>query len=235
MEDYELIFNNKNCYRDLNICIAEYPSIPQTNEDTEDVEVEGMNGKLIIKKGTFPDKEIPFTFSMIHLDNFWRRIDFINEWLDDIKDKRLFYGRTDKCYIVKNLTKGDIEREVKENGTFNVTFLVEGLLSDPEETEIEITNNFSLEYLGTEKELPILEIEASGNIQIQFNDANIQINNVNGFVKINSKLKQFLNKDLTSKDMDSLGSFPILIPGTNTINWTGNISSMILKFSQKYR
>lgn len=172
---------------------------------------------------------------MVSLDNFYRRIDLINNWLDNIQDKRLFYGRTDKCYIVKKITKGNVEREVKEDGSFKVTFLVEGLLSDPEETELEISNNFSLEYLGTEKALPKLEIFATGNIQIQFNDANIQIDNVDEFVKINSESKEFLNKDLTSKDLDSQGSFPILVPGTNTISWTGNISSMILKFSQKYR
>ena len=59
----ELIFNN-NSSLSMNLYLENYPLIPLSSEDYEVIKVEGRNGDLIINKGTFPDKNIKFTFTM---------------------------------------------------------------------------------------------------------------------------------------------------------------------------
>lgn len=234
MEDYELIFNNKNCYKDLNLAVAEYPVIPQLNEDVEEIPIENRNGSLIIKKGTYKNRSFDITFSLLKFDNYYRRIDLINEWLDNVVDNKLIYGRYDRCYKIKNITKGDLKRELEQEGTFTITVLTEPFLCDLEETELEITeNNFELQYFGTAEEHPIIIIYGSGNIQFGINDSLLEIKDVKNNIEIDSDLLKV--KDNNGENKDSNGNYPILVSGINKVNWVGSVEKIIIKFLNRYK
>lgn len=234
LKEGELYFN-RNRSLSLNLFLENYPSIPIANEEYEEVIVEGRSGNLIVNKGTFPDKKIPFTFTILspRID-----IDFekVYEWLTEIEDNRLIFGRSDRCYKVKKVIFGNIQKEFRSIGEFDVTFLCEPFTQDLTKTVHEITKSgFKINYNGNAPGNTLIKVYCNGNIQLTINGETMQINNVNNYVEIDSDLLQVRNQDGTSKDNDTLGDFVLLTKGENTISYTGSVIKIIIEYTTKYK
>lgn len=229
------IYFNGNRSLSMNLFLEEYPSIPISTEDYEEVEVDGRSENLIINKGTYPDKKIPFTFTILSPQI---EVDFerVYEWLTEIEDNRLVFGREDRCYRVKKVIFGNIQKEFKSIGEFNVTFLCEPFTEDltPITNEI-ISNNFKIYYSGNAPGDTLIKIYGSGNIQLTINGETMQIKNVSSYVEIDSYLMQVRNQDKTSKDRDTLGDFTLLEKGENTISYTGTVTKIVIEYTTKYK
>lgn len=234
LKEGELYFNG-NRSLNLNLFLENYPSIPITNEEYEEVPIEGRNGKLIINKGTYPDKKIPFTFTILSPRI---EIDFerVYEWLTEIEDNRLIFGRRDRCYKVKKVIFGDIQKEFRSIGEFDVTFICEPFVQDLEETVHEITTSgYKIYYNGNAPGDTLIKVYGSGNIQLTINGETIQINNVTDYVEIDSDLLQVRNQDGTSKDNDALGDFILFTKGENVIFYSGTVTKIIVEYTTKYK
>ncbi len=234
LKEGELYFNG-NKSLNLNLFLENYPSIPIANEEYEEVLVEGRNGKLIINKGTYPDKKIPFTFTILSPRI---EIDFerVYEWLTEIEDNRLIFGRRDRCYKVKKVIFGDIQKEFRSIGEFDVTFLCEPFLQDLDKTTHEITTSgFKINYDGNAPGDTLIKVYGSGNIQLTINGETMQINNVTDYVEIDSDLLQVRNQDETSKDDDTLGDFILFTKGENVISYTGTVTKVVVEYTTKYK
>lgn len=233
LKEGELYFNHNSSFN-YNLFLQRYPSIPIANEDYEEINVEGRSGSLIINKGTYPDKKIPFTFTSLseELDiNFQS----VYDWLTEINDNRLIFGRNDRCYKVKKVLFGDFQQEFRSIGEFTVTFICEPFRQELEVTKYEITSNsFNFYYLGTAPSEPLIKVYGSGNIQLTINGETMQINSVNSYVEIDSKLLQVRNQNGTSKDNDTIGDFPLFSKGLNSISYTGNVTKIIVEYTANY-
>lgn len=234
LKEGELYFNRDRSLN-LNLFLENYPSIPIANEEYEEQPVEGRSGNLIINKGTYPDKKIPFTFTILSPRI---EIDFerVYEWLTDIEDNRLIFGRGDRCYNVKKVIFGNIQKEFRSIGEFYVTFLCEPFTQDLTKTVHEITKSgFKINYNGNAPGDTLIKVYCSGNIQLTINGETMQINNVVDYVEIDSDLLQVRNQDGTSKDNDTLGDFVLLEKGENTISYTGSVTKIIIEYTTKYK
>lgn len=234
LKEGELYFNRDRSLS-LNLFLENYPSIPITNEEYEEQPIEGRSGNLIINKGTYPDKKIPFTFTILspRID-----IDFekVYEWLTEIEDNRLIFGRSDRCYKVKKVIFGNIQKEFRSIGEFDVFFLCEPFTQDLTKTVHEITSSgFKINYMGNAPGDTLIKVYCNGNIQLTINGETMQINNVNNYIEIDSDLLQVRNQDGTSKDNDTLGDFVLLTKGENTISYTGAVSKIIIEYTTRYK
>ena len=228
------IYFNTNTSLDMHIYLEKYPSIPVANEDYDEVLVEGRSGSLIINKGTYPDKKITLTFTLLHKD-IYVKFDEIYEWFTNIVDNRLVCSRKDRCYRVKKILFGNIEKEFRTIGEFEVTFICEPFSEDLDQTVYEITtNNFKFNYDGNAPSDTLIKVYGSGNIQLTIDNETMQINNVTDYVEIDSNLLQVRNQDGTSKD-DDLGDFILLEKGEHTISYTGTVTKIILEYTTKYK
>lgn len=230
----ELYFNSKSNL-DLNLFLESYPSLPITNEEFEEVRVEGRNGSLYINKGTYVDKIIPFTFTILSetLD-----IDFIKvyDWLSEIEDNRLVWGKLDRCYRVKKVIFSNLEKEFRSIGEFTVEFVCEPFSEDLQATTYEITsNNFSFNYMGNALSEPLIKVYGSGNIQLTINGETMVISNVTDYIEIDSKLLQVRNSDGTSKDNGTQGDFPLFSKGNNTISYVGTVTKIVVEYTTRYK
>lgn len=229
------IYFNGNRSLDMNLFLEEYPTISIATEEFEEVPVDGRSGNLIINKGTYPDKKIPFTFTILSPQI---EIDFerVYEWLTEIKDNRLVFGREDRCYKVKKVIFGDIQKEFRSIGEFKVTFLCEPFSEDLTPIINEITsNNFKMYYNGNAPGDTLIKIYGSGNIQLTINGETMLIKNVNNYVEIDSYKMQVRDQDKTAKDNDTLGDFSLLEKGENTISYTGTVTKIIVEYTTKYK
>lgn len=224
-----IYFNNLNSYEDLGLTISEMVDIPVANE-----EVEISNG-YTIKMGKYPTLELPITFRIKHLHGLHYRQDEIMSWLNDIKDNRLMFSFAPrKYYIVKNVVVDNISRDLYAYNAISVTFTLEPFKYELYENPMILTRSEKVHYKGTAPGEPNFKIYGNGDIQLTINSETVQINNVNEYVELDSKLFLCLNKDKTSKSRDMIGGFPILTKGLNEISWTGNVTRVELQKRTAY-
>lgn len=239
MKNY-VIFNDLHSYEDLGL-LLDAPSIPALNEDVEEVEVDGRNGALTIKKGTYRDRVIPLSFTVIRkfyedTESFISRVDNAINWLDDVNNTNLItYLRPNKKYIVKRVVKDVVEIENSKMITINTEFICEPFMYELDETVLTITEESTIYNQGHFNSECNIKIYGTGNIQLTINSDTVQINNVNEYVELDSKFLLCLNKDKTSKSRDMIGHFPLLIRGFNTVSWEGNVSKVEILPRTAYR
>ncbi|TAN66615.1 phage tail tape measure protein [Paraclostridium sordellii 8483] len=132
---------------------------------------------------------------------------------------------TDRYFLVKKVSTENIIEEYVRYGKFEVNFILEPFRYIKDERYIEISYSpIKLYYSGSYPGECNIKIYGRNNIQLTVNDETIQINNVDGYVELDSKLLLCLNRDKTSKTRDMIGNFPILSKGENIITWDGNIT-----------
>lgn len=219
METY-IIFNNKNSLDDFRLGVTNIGDLPVANEI-----VEYENG-YTIKTGTYESINIPITFTERELKSIIHYQDEIIDWLTNIKDSKLSFSfMLDKYYIVKNVTVDSISRSFNRYNAINVTFTLEPFKYQ-HESIITATMPTNLYNRGTVDSQPNIKIHGSGNIQLTINNETIQINNVEEYVELDSKLFLCLNPNGTSKSRDMIGNFPILTMGYNQISWVGAVTKI---------
>lgn len=118
---------------------------------------------------------------------------------------------------------GDISTEFETFGDFKVTFICEPFNYDLNENPIILTNEANIFNSGHFPSEPNIKIYGDGNIQLTINSETVQINNVNEYVELDSKLLLCLNSDKTSKTRDMKGNFLLLSRGENKVSWIGNV------------
>ena len=237
MKSY-IIINGINSYEDLDLLLKSM-TIPSSNEQIEEVEVEGRNGSLTIKNGTYENKKLNFSFDLKRKRNenyidFQNRIDYIEDSLHIKKGELIIFNRPDKVFNIKHLTK-DISMESDIIANVDVNVICESFMYEINEQYMDVKNNSNIFYKGTVEGEPNIKIYGSGNIQLTINNETIQINNVNEYVELDSKLLLCLNSDKTSKSRDMIGHFPLLTKGINNISWTGNVSKVEILPRTAYR
>lgn len=219
-------FNHGKCFSDYGLIVTSPITFPVSNEEVEDITVEGKSGTLTLRKGTYPNKIIEVQVYLKSSIDMWNKIRRIEEWLTDIKDNRLIFSDRDIAYRVKRVELGDISNRLFKSGETTFKFICEPFLTLLKEDEIDITNIPSLRYLGNIPGECLIKIYGSGNIQLTVNQDTLTILNVDTVVTIDSKLMQTRDKNNQSKDMT--GDYPLLIPGVNTFSKIGTISKITL-------
>lgn len=237
LDTNSFIFNGYDSLKDFGVAVQEYPHIPFINEDYEEYEIEGKSGTVTINKGTYRNRDITFKLSLVKFDKntFYQKIDYILSWFRNIKDNRLFYDRSDRCFRVKKVITKDIARQAHYGeGEFEVTFLCEPFLTDDQEGNLVIKGNQEL-FIDTEIEIPLkIRAYGSGDISIRINENIIQISNIDEYVDIDSTYMQIRDKDGKSKELESIGDFLFFCKGKNNIEISSNVEKVEIKYLNLY-
>ncbi|WP_346879030.1 hypothetical protein [Clostridium sp. UBA7791] len=231
---HDFIFNRNNA-TDFNLLVVEYPSIPSINEEIEEVLIPNRSSSLTIRKNEYRDREIKFKLRMVDIEYFWEEIDAIKIWLSDIKDNKLYYDREDRYFVVKRVIVGNIFKELKMYGEFEISFIVKPFLVGMTNSKNFLENNFVIKNQGNFEVNPLITLYGNGNLQLTINDETLTINNVVNQVNINSHLMDCTNADGSNKLMDTLGNFPTLKVGDNNIVVSENVVNTTIKFDNLYR
>lgn len=224
-----IYFNKKNSLYDLDLVIKDLDDIPIANE-----KIENNNG-YTLKTGEFEKLSIPIKFKKRNKRSIFNNA-FIFDWISDINDNNLIFSfNQDRCYKVKRVEINKSPRLYKKSSELNLTFICEPFVYEINEQYMDLKNNSNIFYKGTVPGECNIKIYGSGNIQLTINSETIQINNVNEYVELDSKLILCLNKDKTSKTRDMIGHFPLLTRGINNISWTGNVTKVEILPRTAYR
>lgn len=233
-------FNNKHNFGDMDCMIVKPIQIPTAKENVEYETVEGRKGTLTIKTGTYKDITIQIDLQLNYINtyetDYKEKIQAVTEWLYNIKNNKLIFDdNKEKCYLVKAIEIGEFEDYKKFYSRFTVKFICEPFLQYVNENIREINNGEVVFNFGSVETGPTIELqlpEKTQNIQITINNNTFQLKNVKKYVYIDSNLLMCKNEE---GNIRTIGDFPILQKGNNTITWTGNINKFMLKNNFKFR
>ena len=237
MQEFSIYFNRKDWYEDLGILLKEPIYLPPNNQEIETISIEGRNGSLTRKKGTFPDRNIDITFVLPHLNKneMYEKIEEILDWLENIEDNKLVI-REDRYYIVKSVSYGDITTQALRFYEITITVTLKPFAYDPSEKEITITSGKTLNNLGNVYSEPIITIEpktAITNFTISINGNEFKIvDTVNKTVTINSELKKCISNN---NNLNTQGNYPILNRGKNTITFDTSKATVKINYITRWR
>lgn len=228
------IFYNGYVSTDLKVYFKEKPSLERLNEEYDVENIEGVNGSLYINKGTYKDRTLPFKVMFISDGDIYKEFEFVEKWLMESKDNRLFYGSNDKVYIVKKVILDNFQLEYEPVGNFSVDFICKPFRQSVEKLSYQYTKTPSFFYQGDFEAEPILTIVGSGNIQVSFNGESFTVNNVVTSVTINTELMTCKLADGTNAKWS--GNFPRIEKGQNTVAIvSGTVTEITTEFYGLYR
>lgn len=239
MKNY-IFYDNKHSYEDFNLLLDPIV-LPSINEEVESIDVEGRNGTLTVRKGSYSDMIITLNFTLKRkynesISSFYMKLDAIKAWLLSGATDLIIYLKPNKVLKVKRVTPGELEVSDVFFVNFTVEVTCEPFFYEKDERVIDITNSgYNYRYVGTAPGELIMRIHGSGNIQLTINDTTIQVNNVDEVVTLDSKLLLCLDKNNNNKSIDMIGNFPILVSGLNNITWTGNVTKVEMLPRTAYR
>ena len=232
IQDYNFYFN---CFytKDLGLILSEYPNIPALIENIKETEIEGRDGILIEKLGTFQNRKISCTFKIIDDQEYNKKLAIIKSWIRNIKENKL-YINNDKYFLVENVEADEIRRELGKEAEITINFICKPFLYSEEIIRKDTNKTIDINNFGDYATEPIIIIYGSGNIKLAVNEEAMTIEKVKDLVVINSKLKTVTDANGLSKDWDTIGNFPILEAGKNNITVSGATGEIIIKYNEKY-
>lgn len=226
----EMVVNGKSS-KDFNVYLTDYGLYGISERDTENVEIEGRNGDLIIDKGRYKNKEV--IFPCLIMQNF--PINF-SEFIGYLLSQR-GYVRIETSFLPNEFILGKYIGEVdpkpstfSQEGSFEIKFSRKPQRYQKDgEQEIEYTENNSgiyNPYNGIA--LPLVRVYGTGTLTI--NNISIVVNSVDEYVDIDCELQDAYKGTTNCNGNIVLSSnkFFELQQGNNDIQKTAGISKIII-------
>ena len=183
------------------------------------IEIPGRDGFLTVDHGTYKGDVKSVSFHLIDET----QVDRIQGWLKgsgevifsnfpDRYYKAVIISKIELSQVLPVLHKGVVQFDCQPFG-----YLLDGL----EPFEVSIPG--SLHNPGNHTAHPYFKVFGSGEIVLRINGDPFTVKNIEEYVEIDGELDT-VHKSTISWENKSSGEIPQLIPGENSISWTGNVS-----------
>lgn len=214
--DFGLVISEKNIY-----------SAPQ--RDMEFVSVPGRNGDILIDHGRFQNLEVSYTVSF---KNAKEKAPAIRQWLTGHTGYTGLMDSYQPGYfrIASYASKLDIQELIENVGTAKIVFNCK-----PFRYRLDGISGITVTESGTSltnpeayASEPQIMVYGSGDIAIHINRETYAIKDaVNGMI-LNSELMSVHKGSILLNDHINFSEFPTLAPGENMIQWSGNVTKLII-------
>ena len=212
------IFNNIDSTGYLTI--DKLPSIFKPAKDIEKIEIQGRDGFLTQDNGSYR--------SIIKSVECWikdlSQIDYICSWLTGGGDVT-FSNEPDKKYRATIINQIEFSKLTQQFHNFIIQFDCQPKKYSIDNPIITLTTAGTVINPATATAKPIIKVLGNGTINLTINSTAITLTDVVDYVTIDSVLMDAY-KDTILKNNDMSGDFPVLVVGTNTINWSGTVTSV---------
>lgn len=228
---YDLIVNQTKRCRDYGIYISSRVDIPLSTMEYEDINIIGRDGTLTKEKG-YLNREIKVNFNFFNPFSMPKQMREINTLFSNVEE--IFFTDDDEVYYkVKKVSLGDVQREVRHYGFFEVTFTVEPFSFHNRVVPITITNNYTLMNPTNYYSLPKLTIYGSGDVTVTVNNTTTKFNNVEDYITVDSELLETY-KDEILQNNKKVGDYFVFDVGINKISFTGKVDKIVIEPSWRW-
>ncbi|MGE6594856.1 distal tail protein Dit [Bacillus proteolyticus] len=203
------------------------PVIPTAEQEVEHIIVPGRHGSLT-KKGSYKDVPFKVKFNLLENGNIKPLIRHVKSLF--INGKTLFFTDDEVYRKIKHVKIEDITNDIEEHGEFEVEFTL-----DPFEYVTTVPSLLTKPEIilnpGNIESFPKLEVFGNGDLRIMINEVTFQIKGVTDSVIIDSDL---LIAYKGTVPMKTVGEFPLFKVGENSIEWSGNVSRILIEPRWRY-
>lgn len=209
---------------DMNIITEKLPPKDVAMARVEKVIISGRSGFLTLNDNSYDSiiKTVEFHFEKKGSIN----LDKLKAWLSGSSEV-VFANDDDRYYKATIINQVNITEIIPTLSKVIVLFDCQpfGYLLNGSKTVTVSTNRTAIVNVGNYYSEPYMKLYGSGNITLKVNCTSILINNVDGYVEIDSELDTFY-KGTESMENNVTGECPHFEVGENIIEWIGNVSKI---------
>ena len=225
-----IIFNNKSS-ADCRIQVAHPPGYAYPERDYTITHIPGRNGDIIQDNGCYKNVERTYEVSFDAPDeDFATYANAVSAWLHSTTGyARLEDSYEPNYYRMATYQESNIfENLYNQAGTATIVFECkpQRFLKTGDNT-ITIQNSLTIMNPTGFEAYPLFKVTGTSGV-LTVNGNSITFSSIDDFVMLDCEL-QDAYKETTNKNSTVSGTFPVLKPGSNTISWTGDISSVTMK------
>ena len=225
-----IIFNNKSS-ADCRIQVAHPPRYAYPERDYTITHIPGRNGDIIQDNGCYKNVERTYEVSFdAPNEDFATYANAVSAWLHSTTGyARLEDSYEPNYYRMATYQESNIfENLYNQAGTATIVFECkpQRFLKTGDNT-ITIQNSLTIMNPTGFEAYPLFKVTGTSGV-LTVNGNSITFSSIDDFVMLDCEL-QDAYKETTNKNSTVSGTFPVLKPGSNTISWTGDISSVTMK------
>ena len=225
-----IIFNNKSS-ADCRIQVAHPPGYAYPERDYTITHIPGRNGDIIQDNGCYKNVERTYEVSFdAPNEDFATYANAVSAWLHSTTGyARLEDSYEPNYYRMATYQESNIfENLYNKAGTATIVFECkpQRFLKTGDNT-ITVQNSLTIMNPTGFEAYPLFKVTGTSGV-LTVNGNSITFSSIDNFVMLDCEL-QDAYKESINKNSTISGTFPVLKPGSNTIRWTGGISSVTMK------
>ena len=225
-----IIFNNKSS-ADCRIQVAHPPGYAYPERDYTVTHIPGRNGDIIQDNGCYKNVERTYEVSFdVPNEDFATYANAVSAWLHSTTGyARLEDSYEPNYYRMATYQESNIfENLYNQAGTATIVFECkpQRFLKTGDNT-IAIQNSLTIMNPTGFEAYPLFKVTGTSGV-LTVNGNSITFSSIDNFVMLDCELQDAYKENI-NKNSTISGTFPVLKPGSNTIRWTGSISSVTMK------
>lgn len=225
-----IIFNNKSS-ADCRIQVAHPPGYAYPERDYTITHIPGRNGDIIQDNGCYKNVERTYEVSFdAPNEDFATYANAVSAWLHSTTGyARLEDSYEPNYYRMATYQESNIfENLYNQAGTATIVFECKPQrFLKTGDNIITIQNSLTIMNPTGFEAYPLFKVTGTSGV-LTVNGNSITFSSINGFVMLDCELQDAYKENI-NKNSTISGTFPVLKTGSNTISWTGNISSVTMK------
>lgn len=225
-----IIFNNKSS-ADCRIQVAHPPGYAYPERDYTITHIPGRNGDIIQDNGCYKNVERTYEVSFdAPNEDFATYANAVSAWLHSTTGyARLEDSYEPNYYRMATYQESNIfENLYNQAGTATIVFECKPQrFLKTGDNIIAIQNSLTIMNPTGFEAYPLFKVTGTSGV-LTVNGNSITFSSINGFVMLDCELQDAYKENI-NKNSTISGTFPVLKTGSNTISWTGNISSVTMK------
>jgi phage-related protein len=152
----------------------------------------------------------------------------IKGWLFNAGENELSFSFQDnRKYRAQVVNAIDFTQIYGLASTFPLLFSCRPFSYAVNNSEVTITSSgTTIENPGTIVSKPIISVFGSGNITLNINDQELQLEDIPDPIIINCDLQDCYDNSLSNLNNKMTGEFPVLDPGDNLLSWSGSVTKL---------
>lgn len=225
-----IIFNNKSS-ADCRIQVAHPPGYAYPERDYTITHIPGRNGDIIQDNGCYKNVERTYEVSFdAPNEDFATYANAVSAWLHSTTGyARLEDSYEPNYYRMATYQESNIfENLYNQAGTATIVFECKPQrFLKTGDNIITIQNSLTIMNPTGFEAYPLFKVTGTSGV-LTVNGNSITFSSIDNFVMLDCELQDAYKENI-NKNSTISGTFPVLKTGSNTISWTGNISSVTMK------
>lgn len=225
-----IIFNNKSS-ADCRIQVAHPPGYAYPERDYTITHIPGRNGDIIQDNGCYKNVERTYEVSFdVPNEDFATYANAVSAWLHSTTGyARLEDSYEPNYYRMATYQESNIfENLYNQAGTATIVFECKPQrFLKTGDNIITIQNSLTIMNPTGFEAYPLFKITGTSGV-LTVNGNSITFSSIDNFVMLDCELQDAYKENI-NKNSTISGTFPVLKTGSNTISWTGDISSVTMK------